>query len=101
MPPEQITEYRAARPPADQYAAAATLYHLLTRRFVFDFGEVPSHRKLAKILCEKPVPIRKRRPGISRPLAAAIHRALEKDPEKRFPSVADFEDALLESLSES
>ncbi len=101
MPPEQITDYREARPPADQYAAAATLYHLLTRRYAFDFGDTPSHQKLAKILCEKPVPIQKRRPGISRSLAAAIHRAMEKAPEKRFPSVADFEKALLEALAAS
>ena len=101
MPPEQITDYRQAQPPADQYAAAATLYHLLTGRYAFDFGKGPSHQKLAKILCDEPVPIQKRRPGISRSLAAAIHRAMEKDPDKRFPSVSDFEKTLLEALAAS
>src|SRR5262249_40746159 len=36
MPPEQITEYRDAKPPSDQYAAAASLYNLLTGKYVYD-----------------------------------------------------------------
>ncbi len=99
MAPEQITDYRHAYPPADQYAAAATLYHLLTRRYAFDLDKTAGHQNFAKILCEKPVPIRERRPSIPRPLAKAIHRALKRDPEKRFPSVADFETALVEALA--
>lgn len=101
MPPEQITDYRSARPAADQYAAAATLYRLLTGRYAFEFGKGPSHERLAKILCDEPVPIHKRRPGISRSLAAAIHRAMEKDPAKRFPAAAHFKDALLEAVAAS
>jgi serine/threonine-protein kinase len=98
MPPEQITHYRDARPPADQYAAAATLYHLLTGRLIFDFGNASNQRKLAQILCEEPIPIRTRRPNIPSPLAAAIHQALSKEPEKRFPSVTHFAKAILDSI---
>ena len=36
MAPEQITHLRQVRPPADQYAAGATLYNLLTDRPIYD-----------------------------------------------------------------
>src|SRR5439155_1648080 len=34
MAPEQIHNFREAKPPVDQYAAAATLYNLLTDKYV-------------------------------------------------------------------
>jgi len=97
MPPEQITHYRDARPPVDQYAAAATLYFLLTGHFLFDFGDLPDHQRLAKVLGDEPVPIRQRRPELPEPLARAIHRALAKEPRRRFPDVAAFHEALAPS----
>ncbi len=36
MAPEQVTHYRNVKPAADQYAAAATLYTLLTNRHTHD-----------------------------------------------------------------
>ena len=39
MPPEQITHFRDVGPAADQYAAAATLYTLLTDARTHDFPE--------------------------------------------------------------
>ena len=36
MPPEQVTDFRSVKPAADQYGAAATLYHLLTNRPLYD-----------------------------------------------------------------
>jgi serine/threonine-protein kinase len=96
MPPEQITHYRDVTPAADQYATAATLYHLLTGHCVFDFvADIPVARQLAKILLDSPVAIRDRRPDIPDGLARAIHRALEKDPRARFADAAMFRDALL------
>jgi serine/threonine-protein kinase len=96
MPPEQITHYRDVTPAADQYAAAATLYHLLTGQYLFDLADdVPVARQLAKILLEQPVAIRDRRPDIPDALALAIHRALEKDPGARFADAAAFREALL------
>ena len=37
MAPEQILHFREAKPAVDQYAAAATLYNLLTGKYIFDF----------------------------------------------------------------
>ncbi len=89
MSPEQITDFRGAKPATDQYAAAATLYFLLTGRYIHDFPPDAGQR-LLMILDKQPVPIRDRRPEIPEPLATAIHRALAHDPQARFPDVRDF-----------
>jgi len=95
MPPEQITHYREATPAADQYSAAATLYRLLTGRHLFDFGKLPPHQRLKKILFDEPKPIRRHRRDVPEELARAIHQALSKDPAARFPDAASCRSALL------
>lgn len=94
IPPEQITHFREARPPADQYGAAATLYHLLTGRFLFDFP-AQAAQSLSMILHEEPIPLQRRRPEIPETLAAIVHRALAKSPTDRFEDVAALGQALL------
>ena len=74
MPPEQITEYRDAKPTADQYAAAASLYNLLTVRYVYDLPEGDFQKQLLLILNDPTVPIVKRRRDIPKGMAEAIHR---------------------------
>ncbi len=93
MPPEQITQFRQVKPAADQYSAAATLYTLLTGRFLFDFGAAKA-QPLTLVLQEEPVPLRQRRPQVPEGLAALVHRALAKDPAGRFPDVRSFRSAL-------
>ena len=90
MPPEQITHFREVKPAADQYSAAATLYTLLTGRMIFDFENVSVDHQLAVVLEKEPVPIRQRRPDLPEGLAAAVHRALSKDPLARFPNARAF-----------
>ena len=55
MPPEQITHFREAKPPADLYAVGATLYTLLTGRRIFDFKGRPEQQVL-QILLRRPHP---------------------------------------------
>ena len=93
MPPEQITNYRAAPPESDQYAAAATLYYLLTGHYVYDFPETTS-AQLGLILSEDPVPISSRCGNLPRVLCLAIHRALSREISARFRSTAEFRRAL-------
>jgi serine/threonine-protein kinase len=94
MAPEQITHFRQSRPPVDQYGAGATLYHLLTGKYVHDFP-ADFQQRLLKILQDDPVPLRSRRPEVPEALAAVIHRALAREPENRFPDAAAFRSALL------
>jgi serine/threonine-protein kinase len=93
MAPEQVTHYRDVKPTADQYSAAATLYFLLTGRYVFDFNP-DGKEHLVQIITEAPVPIQVRRPDIPPGLASVIHRALKREPEERYPDVGAFRTAL-------
>ncbi len=94
MPPEQITDFRGAKPTADQYAAAATLYNLLTGQYLYDPSATPQ-LSILTILEKDPVSIRTRRPEVPEALAAVIHRALAREPKDRFPDVDAFRRALL------
>jgi serine/threonine-protein kinase len=95
MAPEQILSFREAKPPVDQYAAAATLYNLLTAKYVYDFPASFEERMLL-ILQGTPVPIQSRRPEVPPGLAAVIHRALAREPGERFADVGAMRQALLE-----
>jgi eukaryotic-like serine/threonine-protein kinase len=93
MAPEQISHFREAKPPADQYAAAASLYRLLTDHHVYDLPR--SHvQQILMILQDDPIPIRDRRPDLPGELAAVIHRGLARAPSDRYPDVAAFRAAL-------
>jgi serine/threonine-protein kinase len=94
MAPEQITQFREAQPPVDQYAAAATLYTLLTGRNVYDLPSQFTDQVLL-LLQEDPVPIRTRRPDLPGELAGVIHRALAREPASRFADVGALRRALL------
>jgi eukaryotic-like serine/threonine-protein kinase len=95
MAPERLTHVREITPAADQYAAAATLYYLLTGHAPYDLPPNPA-RAIATILGDDPVPVRQRKPDVSEELAAAVHQALALDPAARFPDVAAFRQALLD-----
>jgi serine/threonine-protein kinase len=94
MAPEQITDLRDARPPVDQYSAGATLYKLLTDRYIYDLpSQYPAQVQM--ILFNDPVPIRSRRPDLPEGLAAVVHRSLARDPNARFKDVREMRRALV------
>jgi serine/threonine-protein kinase len=93
MAPEQVTELRNARPPVDQYSAGATLYKLLTDRYIYDLPNTV-HQQVMKILLEDPMPIRERRPDLPEGLAEIIHRSLAREPQARFANVKEMRRAL-------
>jgi eukaryotic-like serine/threonine-protein kinase len=97
MPPEQITRYRDVLPTSDLYSAGATLYYLLTKKYVYDFPKRVELRIL-KILEENPVPIRARRADLPAALAATIDRCLAREPVDRFPDAESLRKALLPFL---
>ena len=93
MAPEQVTHYRTVEPAADQYSAAATLYRMLTGFHTHDFPKEIG-AQLSHLVAADPVPIRRRRPELPETLADAIHRALSREPEDRYPDVAAFRQQL-------
>jgi serine/threonine-protein kinase len=94
MAPEQIHHFRECQPPVDQYAAAATLYTLLTGKYIHDFPK-PFQERLLMVLQDRAVPIRSRRAEVPEELAAVIHRALAKEAGERFADVGALRQALV------
>ena len=95
MAPEQITNFHDAKPAADQYGAAATLYYLCTQQCMFADDPSSDGRHIARnILLGDPVPIEQRRADIPSALGRMIHKALAKKPEDRFANGAEFRAAL-------
>ena len=94
MAPEQITSYRESKPTVDQYSAAATLYHLLTNQFIYDFPQ-QTGSKFLMVLQQDPIPILTRRPDLPAQLTEAVHRGLARDPSDRFANCMHFREALL------
>lgn len=94
MPPEQIHDCRNVDPRCDIYSTSATLYYLLT-------GFTPLQQSRAdrvdvsRIINGNPIPIREHQQEIPAGLENVIHRALHRDPRKRFASAAHFHRALV------
>jgi hypothetical protein len=83
MPPEQIVNFKYVKPVSDVWSFAATLYHLITGKFPYRFD--PKRDPIDIILNENPVPISQRLPGLEKPLATVIDKALVRNPKDRFP----------------
>jgi serine/threonine protein kinase len=92
MPPEQVTRYRWVDPRTDQWAAAATLYYLLTGALTRDFSDTQD--PLLTVVFGAIVPLRSRDPSLPVELAAVVDHALDREPAKRFATVAEFAEAL-------
>ncbi|MDH3292554.1 MAG: protein kinase [Gemmatimonadota bacterium] len=77
---------------SDQYSLAVVGYRLLSGRLPFEDDSV--HTVIYKQVFEVPPPIQTVRADIPAFLASAIHRALEKDPDDRFPTMEAFATAV-------
>ena len=96
LPPEVLLNYQEAKPSADQYAVAATLYFLLAGTHAL---ELPPqiHRRFTSLLNQRIVPLRERRPEVPEAVADVIHKAMSRAPSHRFKSVVEFRQALLDA----
>jgi serine/threonine protein kinase len=91
MAPEHITNYRFVKPPTDVFEMAATFYHILTGRTVWN---VKSMNDLLALLEEKIVPIRDMESSVPPKVAEVIDRALSRQEEKRYRDAGEFLQAM-------
>jgi serine/threonine protein kinase len=94
-PPEQIRGEEVGYD-SDVYSVAATMYYLLTAKAPHQHDSLTA--ALAKAISEPPPPIRKTRPDVPKELERAVLRGLERDRGRRWQSLEEFRDALLEQL---
>ncbi len=92
MSPEQATADQYVDGRSDIYSLAAVLYEMLT-------GDPPhsgstARAIIARVVTERPRPVRATRDTVPPHVAAAIERALAKIPADRFATAQDFAEAL-------
>lgn len=92
MSPEQATGDQNLGSPSDVYSLACVLYEMLTGAPPFDAGS--ARATMAMQITEAPRPLRALRPEAPTTVSRAVERALEKNPDARFASVAEFIAAL-------
>lgn len=96
MARQQIVDYKYAKPEVDVWAAAATLYYMLTGTLVRDFA--PGMDPITVVLRQSPVPIRQRDPSIPPKLAAVIDASLVDNPRIAVQSADELKRALQAAL---
>ena len=89
MPPEQARGL-AVSERADVYGLGAILYHLLC-------GQPPyvgasAREVLQSVLAGSPTPLEARAPALPADLAAIVHRAMQPDPDDRYPTAKEMAD---------
>lgn len=92
MPRRQVLDYRYAKPEVDVWAAAASLYFLLTGFVPRDF--TPGRDPWRTVMDTRPVPILERGVRVPRRLAEVVDRALVDWPEIEFKEAAQLRAAL-------
>ncbi len=94
--PEQIREEGAIDARTDVYALGVTLYECLTGRLPFTGATV--EQLFHRILTAIPEPPRRHAPTLPRDLEVVVLKAMERRPEQRYSSAAEFADDLMAVL---
>ncbi len=92
MSPEQATGNQALTPATDQYSLAVVGYQMLSGRVPFEGENV--REVMTRQLFDEPIPLSRMLPEIPADISSSIHRALRKDPDRRFASMDEFARAL-------
>ncbi len=94
IPPEQITDFRNVDPRSDIFSTGATLFNLLTGKYIHELPSKAADRILM-ILQDEPTDIRLHRPELPEVLCRVIQKAIARKPADRFASATEMWQALL------
>ncbi|MFE6051666.1 serine/threonine-protein kinase [Kitasatospora sp. NPDC056446] len=92
MPRQQVVNFKYAKPDVDVWAAAASLYFMLSGRTPRDFAA--GHDPWLTVWNTAAVPLAARMPTVPPRLARIVDEALIDDPRIHFPTAAAFRTAL-------
>lgn len=127
MPPEQIRDAHGVKETADLYSLGATMYHLLSGKYPFDFPtpadlvrymaqeRIKENSPLAAlklmmkkkqlktphliVLEDEPVPLASRVPALSAALCRIVDKCIRKEPGERYASARELRQALESCLA--
>lgn len=90
MSPERFQGHADAR--SDVYSLGLTLYELLALRPAF---EAKDHKQLMRLVTEgNPPPLARLDPSIHRDLVTIVHKTIDREPSRRYPTAAALADDL-------
>lgn len=92
MSPEQAKGNRAVDHRADLYAVGVILYESISGEVPFNAGTF--NELLFKIVLENPVPLTEKVPDLDPAFAAIVSKAMARDPEQRFQTARELQEAL-------
>ncbi|HTM57209.1 MAG TPA: serine/threonine-protein kinase, partial [Candidatus Udaeobacter sp.] len=95
----EVLEGAAPTPRSDLYSAGALLYRLVSGRHPIEGSNAAEILALAR--SRGALPLRDLRPDLPAAVVAAVGRALEIDPSRRWSSAAELERALVAALPDS
>jgi len=99
MAPEQFRDASRVDERTDVYSIGAVLYELFARQVPFDAPTIP--QIVMQVLEKGPPPLRTLRPDLPRAVCDVVHRAMARDPSKRFASAGELTAALRRSPSQT
>ena len=98
LAPEQLIKGGQVDQRTDTYALGVVLYEMLTGRRMFEVGDSPDYKALARMVVKGIHPLPSQVEKKLAPYDELIATALKPDPADRFANAADFRDAIQRAL---
>ncbi len=100
MAPEQLIRGREVEARTDIYALGTVLFEMLTGARLYEIGESPDYRALAKMVAKGQHPLPSDHDSNLAPFDELVRRALRPNVDDRYKTAAEFRDAIQRQLVE-